>query len=324
MNTSNQTRRFFLKKSSASLAWLSLATSGPAWVPASVLGQNPPSDKVVVGIIGLGWRGNDLLRECIKNEHIQIAALADLDLAFLMGRMEFVDTHLGAERKWILGSAWDTLPAPVPTGAPEPYLDYRRLLERSDIDAVLAAVPDHWHARVYLDAMDAGKDVYGEKPLALTIKQGRKVVQKSVDSGRLFQIGLQQRSHYHFQRACELVRNGRLGKLNKIRVIIRGTPHREPVPDAPPPGTLNWDMWLGQAPVVPYNPLRCHVFFRYFFEYSGGQITDLGAHHADIAQWALDMDNSGPQFIEGTTRVKPGAFNTFTDYNLALTYANGE
>ncbi|MEW6237170.1 MAG: Gfo/Idh/MocA family oxidoreductase [Candidatus Omnitrophota bacterium] len=317
-------RRSFLKTAGASAAWLGSGAAAPLIVPSNVFGQDAPSNKLVVGNIGLGWRGSELLRECLKNENIQVAALCDLDFGFLSDRLRFVDDQTGIDRKWVKGTAWDTIPAEPQPGAAGPYIDYGYLLDRKDIDAVLIAVPDHWHAKLYMDAMDAGKDVYGEKPLTLTIAQGRKVVNKSKETGRIFQVGFQQRQHKNFQTACEYVRNGRLGKLQKIRIIIGGTRFTAPVPDAPVPPGLNWDKWLGSAPAVPFNPLRCHIFFRYFFEYSGGQITDLGAHHTDIAQWAMDMDGSGPRFVEGTCAVrKDNAFNTFTKFNFKLTYDNG-
>jgi len=313
-------RRNFIKTTGASTFALA---SAPMFVPSSVIGQTPPSDQVVFAHIGCGWRGFELLRQTYRNPNIRIAALCDTDYGFLTARRQFLDDQNNINRKWIKGEAWDTVPNPQPEGAVDCYSDYRYLLERNDIDALVIAVPDHWHAKLYMDAMDAGFDVYGEKPLTLTINQGRKVVRKARETGQVFQTGMQQRSSGLFRTACEYVRNGRLGKLQKIRVIIRGTEVREPVPDEIVPPGLDWNHWLGPAAKVPYNPLRCHVFFRYFFEYSGGQVTDLGTHHADIAQWALNMDHSGPRFIEGTQITKPGAFNTFNEYNFKLTYDNG-
>ena len=323
-NSNRPTRRQFLKTTGQSTLCLGAGAAFPALVPRTVLGKNPPSDRLVTGNIGMGWRGSELLRECIKNENIRIAALADLDFRFLTDRLQFLDDQTGVDqRKWVKGTVWDNVSNPQPKGSTDPYLDYRHVLDRKDIDAVLIAVPDHWHARLFLDALDAGKDVYGEKPITLTIDQGRKVVRRCQETGRIFQTGFQQRDHKNFQTACNYVRNGRLGKMKKIRIIVRGTEVRPPVPDAPIPPGLDWERWLGPAPKVPFNPLRCHVYFRYFYEYSGGQVTDLGAHHTDIAQWALDRDGSGPRFIEGTSEVKPGAFNTFTSYHFKLIYDNG-
>jgi predicted dehydrogenase len=317
------TRRDFLQRSAKASLALGLAGTAPAIYPSAVLGKSAPSNKVVFGHIGMGWRGFELLRQCVRNDNIRIAAICDLDYRFLTHRRLFLDDYMGIERQWVKGDGWDNVPAPPPSGAVDPYYDYRYVLDRKDIDAVVIAVPDHWHARLYLDALDAGKDVYGEKPLALTINQGRKVVRKVHQTGRIFQTGLQQRSSHLFRTACEYVRNGRLGKLRRIRIIIRGTDVRDPVPDSPVPPGLDWEKWLGPAELVPYNELRCHVYFRYFYEYSGGQVTDLGCHDTDIAQWALGMDESGPRFIEGTCETKPGAFNTFTTFNFKLTYDSG-
>ncbi len=317
------TRRTFLRTTGASAIGLGFAGAAPSLVPQAAVGQNPPSDRIVIGHIGLGWRGFELLRQTYRNPHFRIAAVADLDLSFLMKRLQFLDDQAAIDRAWVKAEGWDCLPAPTPAGGADPYLDYRYLLDRKDIDAVVIAVPDHWHARAFIDALDTGKDVYGEKPLSLTINQGRAVVRKVQETGRVFQTGMQQRSDPLFRTACEYVRNGRLGTLKRIRILIRGTNAIDPLPDAPVPPGLDWDRWLGPAPKVPYNPQRCHVTFRWFWDYSGGQITDLGTHHADIAQWALDMDRSGPRKIEGQASIRPGAYETYTDYDIRLTYENG-
>jgi len=248
------TRRTFLQSTGASALCLGFAGNAPAWVPHTVLGQTPPSDRIVIGHIGLGWRGFELVRQTFRNPNLRIAAVADLDLAFLMKRLQFLDDQASIDRPWIKGEGWDCLPAPTPAGGVDPYLDYRYLLDRQDIDAVVIAVPDHWHAKTYIDALDAGKDVYGEKPLTLTINQGRAVVRKVQETGRVFQTGLQQRSDPLFRTACEYVRNGRLGTLKRIRILIRGTNVIDPVPDAPVPPGLDWDRWLGPAPKVPTIP----------------------------------------------------------------------
>lgn len=317
-------RRSFLHKTGNSLAVLGIAASAPSIVPNSVLGKNPPSDRVVAGVIGLGCRGFDHLIACLRNEQVRVAALADLDLSYLMGGVEFTDTQMSVDRVWSYRKdGWMTLRGEVPKNGIEPYLDYRGLLERKDIDAVCIAIPDHWHAKAYIDAMEAGKHVYGEKPLAQTVRQGRKIVDAVKRTGKVFQTGLQQRSHYNFQRTCELVRNGYLGKIEKVVMRIGGTVFRKPVPDALPPGGLNYEMWLGPAPLIPYNPLRCHFNFRYFFEFGGGAVTDIGAHECDIAQWALDKDQTGPHYVEGRAKRPGGAFNTFGEFEFTLTYDDG-
>ncbi|MBI1388244.1 MAG: twin-arginine translocation signal domain-containing protein [bacterium] len=313
------TRRSFLQTS----AMLGASLAMPAIVPSRVLGATPPSDSVTIAHIGCGWRGRELMMQTIRQNDVKIAALCDLDLNFLMKRMQFFDDQYGIDRQWLKGEGWDTVYQPTPEGGVDPYLDYRKVLDRKDIDAVVIAVPDHWHAKLYIDAMQAGKDVYGEKPISLTIDQGRKIVRSQAETGQIFQTGMQQRSWDLFRKATEYVRNGRLGKINQIRIVISGTKVVDPVPDEPAPPGLNWERWLGPAPLVPYNVRRSHVTFRWFWDYSGGQVTDLGVHHGDIAQWMLDMDGKGPKTIEGTTETKPGAYETFNEFNLKCTYENG-
>lgn len=316
-------RRDFLQSVGTSAICLGIGSAMPVIVPNTVFGKTPPSDQVVIGHIGLGWRGYELIHQTYRNPNIRIGAVCDLDLSFLMKRLQFLDDQLSTDRTWVKGEGWDCLPAPTPEGGVDPYLDYRYLLERTDIDAVVIAVPDHWHAKLFIDSLDAGKDVYGEKPLTLTINQGRAVVRKVRETGLIFQTGMQQRSQELFRTASEYAINGRLGELKRIRIQIRATNVVDPVPDTPVPPGLDWERWLGPAPKVPYNPHRCHISFRWFWDYSGGQITDLGTHHADIAQWALQADNTGPRFIEGIVKPNPGAYETWIDYDLKLTYENG-
>ena len=299
---------------------MGIAASAPAIVPAAVLGQNAPSNKLNVGMIGMGWRGIQLMRDALRNENIQIAAIADLDRDFLLHGMQILDDQYDIDRSWIQGEGSNMKRPELPEKAVEAYDDYRRLLERKDLDAMIIAVPDHWHAKTYIDAMQAGFDVYGEKPLSLTLNQGRNIVRVCRETGRIFQTGSQQRSDDRFRKACEYIRNGRLGKLQNVKVMIGGAPQTEAVPDEPVPPGLNWDMWLGAAECVPYNPLRCHVTFRWFFEYSGGMVTDWGAHHLDIMQWALGMDGSGPRAVQGKAEVKHRYYNTFTSFDFTFEY----
>lgn len=319
MKTFKTSRRSFLKTGSAIAAF----TSAPMFIPQHIFGAVSPNDKVVIGHIGVGWRGFELLRQTYRNDNIHIAALCDCDMNFLVKRMGFMDDQHAVDRKWTKGEGWDAKPAKSPEGSVDGYLDYRKLLERNDIDAMVIAVPDHWHAKLYLDAMDAGKDVYGEKPLTLSIEQGRRVVRKAQSSGQVFQTGMQQRSDKLFRTACEYVRNGRLGKIEYAKVAIHGGSQVEAVPDEPAPPGFDWETWLGPAPKVPYNSARGHVSFRWFFEYSGGQVTDLGVHHADIAQWGLGTDGTGPRYIEGYGKTNPGYYNTFNEYNFTMTYDDG-
>jgi predicted dehydrogenase len=204
------------------------------------------------------------------------------------------------------------------------YNDYRELLDRKDIDAVLIATPDHWHTLTSINACEAGKDVYCEKPLTLTIEEGRKLVQAVRRYARVFQTGSQQRSSGEFRQACELVRNGRVGKVSLVRVGIGGSPTSGWEPDSDPPPGLDWNMWLGPAPSSPYNPLRCFFTFRWFYDYSGGMLTDWGHHHNDIAQWGLGTDLTGPVKFEGWGKFPTdGMFDTATDFEIKYTHADG-
>ncbi len=322
-DTKKTSRRIFLKTAGKTVAGLGALTAAPAFVPNSIFGEVAPNDKIVVGMIGLGWRGMQIIGGPLRSKECEIAAICDLDRPYLLEAQSFLDDQMGVDRKWIQGRGSEAVRYPMPDKAVEAYAEYERLLDRKDIDAVMIAVPDHWHAKTYIDAMDAGKDVYGEKPLSLTINQGRAIVRKARETGRIFQTGSQQRSDEKFRTACEYVRSGRLGKISHVDVAVGGAPQREGVPDEPVPPGLNWEKWLGQAPKVPYNPLRCHVNFRWFFDYSGGMVTDWGAHHLDITQWGLGMDGSGPRFVEGTAETKPGFYTTFTSFKFKYTYDNG-
>ena len=274
------TRRDWLKASA------SAAIVAPYFVPRSAFGAN---DRVVTGHIGVKNQGSGNLKAFIN----QAAAVCDVD-------------------KEVLGKAVKTVEQ---TGRScEGFEDYRRLLDRKDIDAVVVSTPDHWHARITIDACAAGKDVYCEKPLSLTISEGRKMVEAARRHQRIVQTGSQQRSDTRFRQACEFVRSGRLGKIHSVLVGIPGPNHPgEPVPDSDPPPELNYELWLGPAPQRPYNVKRLHYNFRFFWDYSGGQMTNFGAHHIDIAQWGLGMDASGPQSIDGTATFHPKKWHEVTE-----------
>lgn len=293
-------------------------------IPQHVIGQTPPSDKVVIGLVGCGTRGDELLRTAMRMDGIRVAAIADCDRDYLLHARANLDEYYEIERIPAKRVPYKFMPQEQPKGAVDAYNDYRRILERNDIDAIVAAVPDHWHAKVYIDSMDAGKDVYGEKPLALTIEQGRDIVRKSEATGRIFQTGSQQRSDERFRKACEYIRNGAIGKIQHVDIAVGEGERSDAVPDSPPPPQLDWDLWLGASPKIPYNDLRCHYNWRWFYDYSGGQVTDWGVHHCDICQWGLGMDGSGPRFVEGWGKTaQPNYFQTFTTFEFTFTYANG-
>jgi predicted dehydrogenase len=208
-------------------------------------------------------------------------------------------------------------------GKCEIFGDYRKLLERKDIDAVVISTPDHWHALTTIHACQAGKDVYCEKPLSLTILEGRKMVEAARANKRIVQTGSQQRSDEKFRVGCEMVRSGHIGALKEVLVGLPGpNAPKELVPDSDPPAELNYDMWLGPAPQRAYNKNRVHYNFRFFWDYSGGQMTNFGAHHIDIAQWGMGMDNSGPIKVEGKGTFSE-KFEVTVTCRVNHTYANG-
>jgi predicted dehydrogenase len=207
------------------------------------------------------------------------------------------------------------------------YHDYREVLARDDIEAVVIATPDHWHTTIAVAALRANKAVYCEKPISLTIDEGKLLVRTVQETGQAFLAGTHQRTDYRFRTACELVRNGRLGKLHTITVTLPQRWQGEnpgPFPTSAPPADLDWNTWLGQAPWVEYCPQRCHGFFRRWFEYAGGQMTDWGAHQLDIAHWAMGMENSGPLAVDGHAQMPSvsNGFNTPLEFNVDMHYPN--
>lgn len=208
------------------------------------------------------------------------------------------------------------------------YEDYRELLARRDLDAVVIGTPDHWHAIIALAAMKAGKDVYCEKPLTHNIEEGRQLVRVARETGTVFQVGSQQRSDQRFRLACELVRNGRIGKVTRVEAHLPGAPRGGPFEPQPVPEDLNWDKWLGPAPATEYLKERAHGNFRYWYEYAGGMVTDWGAHHLDITQWGLGTDDSGPILIEAVgVAPEPDplnrSYNVHTSFDITYTYPGG-
>jgi predicted dehydrogenase len=204
--------------------------------------------------------------------------------------------------------------------APAQYRDFRKLLEQPGLDAIIHATPDHWHTLVNLAAIQAGKDVYAEKPLTLTIDEGRRLVAAVRQRKAVLQTGSQQRSDRSFRLACELIRNGRIGKLQQITVFLPAGLRGGPFQPAPVPRGLDWDFYLGQAPENPYVKERCHTTFRYWLDYSGGTMTDWGAHHNDIARWAIGLD--GPATVEGEILAPPlsGGYTAFSEYRVAFSW----
>ena len=206
---------------------------------------------------------------------------------------------------------------------PAKYGDFRKLLERDDVHCVVQGTPDHWHSLINIAAAKAKKDVYGEKPLTLTIDEGHHVIQAVRENKIVFQTGTQQRSSPRFRLACELARNGRLGKLQQVNVFVPAGIRGNHFKKIPVPPEFNFDFWLGQAPTAEYVAERCHANFRWWFDYSGGPVTDWGAHHNDIARWGIGLD--GPVAVEAhvVTPPLPDGYTTPSEFEATLTWANG-
>jgi len=291
---SRVSRRQFVAQSTAAVGFLAAA---PTFIPSSAFGAN---ERVVTGHIGVRNQGSGNLKAFIN----QAGAICDVDQTVLAKAVKTVEN---TGRKC------------------EGYVDYRRLLDRKDIDAVVISTPDHWHARMTIDACQAGKDVYCEKPLTLTVSEGRQMVEAARSGKRIVQTGSQQRSDARFRLACELVRAGRVGKVHTILVGIPKPNHPgKPAPDTDAPAELDYNLWLGPAPLRPYSVNRVHYNFRFFWDYSGGQMTNFGAHHIDIAHWGMGMDDSGPLEIEGTATFHPQKWHEVTETcRVNYRYAGG-
>jgi predicted dehydrogenase len=300
----NLSRRTFLRTAAASVSVGGITYFLPPFPKTHGQDSTRPSEQIRIASIGVGNQG----RGNTKTHAKSVVAVCEVDKTRLADAVKLIESA-GAK-------------------TPVAAMDYRRVLDRKDVDSVIITVPDHWHALMCVDACNAGKDVYCEKPLTLTIAEGRAIVNAARRNKRIVQTGSQQRSDERFRRACEYVRSGRLGKIQEVRVGIPGpnwiARAKKPALDSDPPAALDYDMWLGPAPLRPYNEKRVHYLFRFFWDYSGGQLTNFGAHHLDITQWALGMDESGPTTIEGTaTYNKDKWYETPDKCTINYTYANG-
>jgi myo-inositol 2-dehydrogenase / D-chiro-inositol 1-dehydrogenase len=291
------TRRQFLKASAA-------VTAAGAMLPyvftADAEERTRPrskNDRFRIGAIGMRYQGSVIADKAL--EHGDVVAICDVDREIA----EKARAHFG--------------------GKADLYDDYRKMLDRPDVDVVTIGTPDHWHTAMVVDACRAGKDVYCEKPLTLTVDEGKLMCKVVRQTGRVVQVGSWQRSDCNFRLACELVRTGRIGKLQRVSVVLGKNIQGGPFKVETPPPNLNWDVWQGQTLAVPYIQQRCHYTFRWWYEYSGGQMTDWGAHHLDIAHWGVGLD--GPVQIEGKATFPsiPNGYNVATTYEARYRYANG-
>ncbi|MCA9114319.1 MAG: Gfo/Idh/MocA family oxidoreductase [Planctomycetaceae bacterium] len=329
MSQPQTTRRDFLQTSAAAAS----AAVLPLWVsPNPARAFASPNERPVIGCIGTGSRWGQIVNQAMN--YGDVATVCDVDAGH---------ANAGAKRcRDTQGKKGDNRTIDI-------HEDYRKVLERDDVDVVTIVTPDHWHSKIAIEAMQAGKDIYCEKPLTLTIDEGRKIIGVLDETKRIFQVGTQQRSEYfdsqkklyRFLHAVALVREGRIGKVKRVTCAIGGSSDSGPIPKADVPEGLNWEKWLGQAPLVDFRyapggtwgKTRCHYEFRWWYEYSGGKMTDWGAHHVDIAQWAIGMENSGPVSVEGTAThpcefrdghpVQDDRYNAATEFNVTCMFPNG-
>jgi predicted dehydrogenase len=296
-------RRLFIKRCGVIAAMTGL----PLWyvenqqLAAQASAKAPaPGDRPGIALVGCGGMGRH--DADLAGKFGDIIAVCDVD-----------DAHVAKAVKQFTKDG----------KAPKAYSDFRRVLENPDVHVIVNATPDHWHTLVNIAAAKAGKDVYGEKPLTLTIDEGRHLVNEVKAGGIILQTGTQQRSDPRFRLACELVRNNRIGKLQRANVWLPAGKRGGPFKSVAVPAGLNWDFWQGQAPAYDYVPERCHVTFRFWYDYSGGTMTDWGAHHNDIAYWAIGL--LAPSRVESEVLAQPvpGGYTTFSEYAVHYLYDNG-
>jgi len=319
MNPTPHTRRAFLGKAGLAGA----AIGFPTIIPSRVLGADAPSKKINILQIGCGRIGRDMdMPGILRQDAARLVALCDLDSLRLADGVEMVESHYQKTNAGIKVAT---------------YGDYREALQHPDIDAVSISTPDHWHAEPVMAAALLGKDIYVQKPLTMTIQEGRAVSDIIREKKCMFQIGSQQRSGSQFRMACEMVRNGRIGKLRTVKIGLPSDPAGGSTEAIPVPPNLNYDMWLGCTPLAPYTADGVHAQSsngkdRYgprpgwlrIEDYCLGMITGWGSHHVDIAHWAMDTELTGPVSIEAKAEFPTsGLWNVHGPYHIEMTYANG-
>jgi len=301
----NKNRRKFIKKAAGSALGILAA---PMIIPGTALGKNgsvAPSNRIVIGGIGLGAMGSGNTRNFLNKNEVQYVAICDVD----------------SERR---DKAVSLVNGNYKNNDCRSYADYREFLEKEKLDAVTIALPDHWHALVSVAAANKGLDIYGEKPLARSIKEARAIANAVEKNKVIWQTGSWQRSVENFHRGAELVINGRVGNVTHVEV---GLPDgRQPIGTPPAmevPNELDWNMWLGPAPLVPYRGVS-HWDWRWILDYSGGQLTDWAGHHIDIAHWGLGYDRTGPISVQGEgVYPREGIFDVPVEYDFTCEYQSG-
>lgn len=303
----NVTRRQFLKNSAGAAVGILTA---PYFIPATALGKGgavAPGEKVTMACIGVGWQGTSNMENFLREPDVEIVAVCDIDDDHLQNAKTIVEENQGA-------------------GSVQTFHDFREVLARDDIDTVSLGLPDHWHSIPAIMAAEAGKDIYAEKPLSHSLKEGREMCDAVRRYDRVWQTGSWQRSESHFRFAAGLVRNGRIGKVHTVEVGLpsghtdfAGT--KELTAFTNPPEEFDYDFWLGPAPYAPYAPARVHKNWRWNYHYGGGQLMDWVGHHVDIAHWGLGFDNTGPYEIEGYGEFpETGLWDTATRYKVFAKY----
>lgn len=302
MHHSKLTRRQLLKGAAAAGA----AIAFPTVVPSTVFGANAPSNRITMGCIGVGGQGGSNLGNFLGFQDCQVLAVADVDWGHAQEKKKQIDNRYANSDCAM-------------------YKDFRELCQRTDIDAISMATPDHWHAITVITAAKSGKDVYGEKPFSHDLREGRAMINALKQYGRVWQTGSWQRSTGNFRFACELVRNGRVGKIHTVEVgLPTGSPGGSEKFENPPKD-LDYDFWVGPSPWGPYSKDRTHWNWRWQLDYGGGQMMDWIGHHADIAQWGLGTEYTGPVEVApiNSEWPKEGLWNAPTTYKFECTFANG-
>lgn len=309
-------RRDFMKTAGGA----ALAAGFPMIVPSTVFGANAPSNRLNVGCIGVGRMGMGDLRDFINRDAIQVVAVCDVDANRVAKAKAYVENHYAKKsRKNYQGCGG--------------YNEFEEIVARDDIDIVSVVTPDHWHIIPAIAAAESGKDLFVQKPLSLTIPEGRALSKAVKDNERVFLVGSQQRSDARFRLACQLARTGRLGELKTVKVGFGADPTCPPQPEMPVPDGLDYDRWLGQAPVKPYTEMRVHPQKDYgrpgwlrIRDYGHGMITGWGAHHLDIGHWGMGTEYSGPETIEGTGEYpdpEKHLWDVHMGFDITYTYPGG-